>query len=70
MSVELIRELYDYHRWANRRLFDVAAGLGGASTKGMARNGAFRRSRGCSLTCARRTSSGCRVGRAPRRLAC
>ena len=24
MSVELIRGLYDYHRWANRRLFDVA----------------------------------------------
>jgi uncharacterized damage-inducible protein DinB len=33
MSVELIRELYDYHRWANRRLFDVAAGLGEASTR-------------------------------------
>ena len=28
MSVQLIRELYDYHRWANRRLFDVAVGLG------------------------------------------
>ena len=28
MSVELIRGLYDYHRWANRQLFDVAAGLG------------------------------------------
>lgn len=28
MGVELIRGLYDYHRWANRRLFDVAAGLG------------------------------------------
>jgi uncharacterized damage-inducible protein DinB len=24
MSVEMIRGLYDYHRWANRRLFDVA----------------------------------------------
>ncbi|MBI2015601.1 MAG: DinB family protein [Candidatus Rokubacteria bacterium] len=24
----LIRGLYDYHRWANRRLFDVAAALG------------------------------------------
>src|SRR5262249_61503216 len=35
MSVELMRELYDYHRWANRRLFDVAAGLGEASTKDM-----------------------------------
>ena len=28
MSVELIRGLYDYHRWANRRLFDVATALG------------------------------------------
>ncbi len=27
-STELIRGLYDYHWWANRRLFDVAAGLG------------------------------------------
>jgi len=27
-SAELIRGLYDYHWWANRRLFDVAAGLG------------------------------------------
>ena len=31
MSTELIRDLYDYHRWANRRLFDVAAGLGDAA---------------------------------------
>jgi len=35
VSVELIRELYGYHRWANRRLFDVAAGLGEGSTKDM-----------------------------------
>lgn len=28
MSVELIRGLYDYHRWANRRLFDTAQALG------------------------------------------
>src|SRR5262249_715039 len=28
MSVELIRELYDYHRWANRRLFGIASDLG------------------------------------------
>src|SRR5207245_10420321 len=28
MSVELIRGLYDYHRWANRRLYDVATALG------------------------------------------
>jgi len=35
MSTTLIRELYDYHRWANRRLFDVAAGLGDAVTRDM-----------------------------------
>jgi uncharacterized damage-inducible protein DinB len=28
MSVAMVRDLYDYHRWANRRLFDVAAALG------------------------------------------
>ena len=28
MSVALLREIYDYHRWANRRLFDVTAALG------------------------------------------
>ena len=28
MSVDLIRGLYDYHRWANRRLFDVALARG------------------------------------------
>jgi uncharacterized damage-inducible protein DinB len=28
MALELIRDLYDYHAWANRRLFDVATGLG------------------------------------------
>lgn len=27
-SIDLIRDLYAYHRWANRRLFDVAATLG------------------------------------------
>lgn len=27
-ALEVIRGLYDYHWWANRRLFDVAAGLG------------------------------------------
>lgn len=31
MGMELIRGLHDYHRWANRRLFDVAAGLGDAT---------------------------------------
>ena len=28
MSLDLIRGLYDYHRWANRRLFDVALARG------------------------------------------
>ena len=28
MSVEMIGSLYDYHRWANRRLFEVATALG------------------------------------------
>ena len=28
MSVELIREYWSYHHWANRRLFDVVAALG------------------------------------------
>jgi uncharacterized damage-inducible protein DinB len=31
MSVELIRGLYDYHRWANRKLFDVAVERGEAA---------------------------------------
>jgi uncharacterized damage-inducible protein DinB len=31
MSVPMIRDLYDYHRWANRRLFDVAVKLGEAT---------------------------------------
>ena len=28
MSLERMRELYDYHRWANRKLFEVATTLG------------------------------------------
>ena len=27
-TVEMMRGLYDYHHWANRRLFDVAVALG------------------------------------------
>jgi len=41
MPVALIRELYDYHRWANRRLFDVAAGLGDAATRDMGKHWSF-----------------------------
>jgi uncharacterized damage-inducible protein DinB len=32
-SVELIRGLYDYHRWANHRLFDIAKTLGEDATR-------------------------------------
>ena len=28
MSVAMVRDLYEYHGWANRRLFDVAVALG------------------------------------------
>lgn len=31
MSVAMVRELYDYHRWANHRLYDFALGLGEAA---------------------------------------
>ncbi|HXJ82606.1 MAG TPA: DinB family protein [Candidatus Methylomirabilis sp.] len=38
MTVQLIRELYDYHRWANRRLFDLAIGLGEGATRDMGKH--------------------------------
>ncbi len=38
MGTDLIRGLYDYHRWANRRLFEVAAGLGDAVTRDMGKH--------------------------------
>jgi uncharacterized damage-inducible protein DinB len=42
MSAALIREHYDYHRWANHRLFDVAVGLGpGATTRDMGKHWSF-----------------------------
>ena len=42
MSVELIRELYDYHRWANRRLFGIAVDLGdGVTTRDMGQHWSF-----------------------------
>jgi uncharacterized damage-inducible protein DinB len=41
MAVAMIRDLYDYHRWANRRLFDVAAGLGDAVTRDMGAHWSF-----------------------------
>ena len=38
-ATRLVRDLYDYHRWANRRLFEVAAGLGAeAATRDMGRH--------------------------------
>jgi uncharacterized damage-inducible protein DinB len=41
MAVALIRELYEYHRWANRRLFDIAAGLGDGATRDMGAHWSF-----------------------------
>src|SRR4030095_10911462 len=41
MAVALIRELYDYHNWANRRLFDLAAGLGDGATRDMGAHWSF-----------------------------
>ncbi len=41
MSVALIRELYDYHHWANRRLFELAAGLGDSATRDMGKHWSF-----------------------------
>ena len=42
MSVAMIRDLYDYHRWANRRLFDVVAELGAEDcTRDMGRHFSF-----------------------------
>jgi uncharacterized damage-inducible protein DinB len=38
MELTLIRELYDYHRWANHRLFDVGNGLGEAVTRDMGKH--------------------------------
>ncbi len=35
MDVGTFAALYDYHRWANRRLFDAAAALGDAVTRDM-----------------------------------
>jgi uncharacterized damage-inducible protein DinB len=42
MSTALIRDHYDYHRWANHRLFDIAAGLGAeAATRDMGKHWSF-----------------------------
>ena len=41
MSSALIREHYDYHRWANRRLFDLASGLGDGVTRDMGAHWSF-----------------------------
>ena len=38
MELTLIRSLYDYHRWANHRLFEVALGLGDAVTREMGKH--------------------------------
>ena len=41
MSVALIRELYDYHHWANRRLFGLAVDLGDGVTRDMGKQWSF-----------------------------
>jgi uncharacterized damage-inducible protein DinB len=38
MAITLIRSLYDYHRWANHRLFDVAVDLGDAVTRDLGKH--------------------------------
>jgi uncharacterized damage-inducible protein DinB len=41
MSIALVREHYDYHRWANRRLFDLASALGDGVTRDMGKHWSF-----------------------------
>ena len=41
MTVALIREHYDYHHWANRRLFDLAVDLGDGVTRDMGQHWSF-----------------------------
>lgn len=45
-AVEIVRGLYDYHWWANRRLFDVAAGLGAGVEREVGRQFSFPTLRG------------------------
>ena len=58
MSLEVIRELYDYHRWANRRLFDVATTLGEeVVSRDPGKQFSYRSSAGCSVTSSNGPSS-------------
>src|SRR5258706_251609 len=41
MSIALIREHYEYHQWANRRLFELASGLGDGVTRDMGKHWSF-----------------------------
>jgi uncharacterized damage-inducible protein DinB len=41
MSLALIREHYDYHQWANRRLFGLAVDLGDAVSREMGPHWSF-----------------------------
>ena len=41
MSIALIREHYDYHHWANRRLFELASGLSDGVTRDMGKHWSF-----------------------------
>lgn len=45
-TLEMVRGLYGYHWWANRRLFDVAAGLGEAVERDMGGHFSFPTLRG------------------------
>ena len=63
MELTLIRELYDYHRWANHRLFDVGVGLGDAVADIAAVGVGLALERGLrsrSLPRSHRTRSACR----------
>ena len=41
MSVEMLRGTYDYHAWANRRLFTTAAALGADATREVGKQFSF-----------------------------
>jgi uncharacterized damage-inducible protein DinB len=52
MSLAMVRNLYEYHRWANRRLFDVALALGeDACARDMGKHVSVPTLTGCSRTC-------------------
>ena len=71
MSIALIREHYDYHHWANRRLFDLRVRPGRRGARATwASTGASPRSRACSPTSMAPTMSGSPAGRGRPRAGC